>query len=76
MNNQQRQKSFVPGQKIQIDAGRDLLTSMSQMEERVVLELNLSLCNVASEEKVWVEGGGCSEATGVLTPEQRETWSQ
>ena len=49
---------------------------MSQIEERVVLELNLSLCNVASEEKVWVEGGGCSEATGVLTPEQRETWSQ
>lgn len=47
---------------------------MSQMEERVVLELNLSPCNVASEEKV--EGGGCSEATGALTPEQRETWSQ
>ena len=50
----------------------DLLTSMSQMEERVVLELNLSLWSVASEEKVWVEGGGCREATGPLTPAQRE----
>ena len=49
---------------------------MSQMEERVVFEANRSLCNVASEEKVWVvEGGGCREATGTLTPAQRETWS-
>ena len=49
---------------------------MSQMEERVVFEANRSLCNVAREEKVWVvEGGGCREATGTLTPAQRETWS-
>ena len=49
---------------------------MSQMEERVVFEANRSLCKVASEEKVWVvEGGGCREATGTLTPAQRETWS-
>ena len=54
--------------------GMDLLTSMSQMEERVVLELNLmSLCRVASEEMVWVvEGGGCRVAPGTLTPAHRE----
>ena len=46
---------------------------MSQMEERVELDANRSLCNVASEEKVWVvEGGGCREATGTLTPAERE----
>lgn len=50
----------------------DLLTSMSQMEERVVLELNLmSLCRVDSEEMVWVVGGGCRVAPGTLTPENR-----
>ncbi len=51
----------------------DLLTSMSQMEERVVLELNLmSLCRVAREEMVWVvEGGGCRVAPGTLTPAHR-----
>ena len=52
----------------------DLLTSMSQMEERVVLELKrMSLCRVASEEMVWVEdGGGCRVAPGTLNPAQRE----
>ena len=76
MNIQQRQKSFVSGKNTKSmlpTPGMDLLTSMSQMEERVVLELNLmSLCRVASEEMVWVEGGGCRVAPGVLNPEHRE----